>query len=292
MSRSVLLPSNARPVAVSQICYRRGTLAGMVWPDEPADWRDLQSRVCLLFREMGCEADSDVDLELPRGSVELDVRAIDRTQQPETLYVCECKNWRRRVPKSVVHAFRTVVSEVGAHQGILISSSGFQSGAIEAAHNTNIRLLSWTEFQDTFYDRWVAAMMLKLKRRSEPIFDYLNVLDDRIAAALNTGDAARMHYYGLFKRYACYAYTNQYTCMVQGDPQFPIEVPDPRRSDGGRTTFSDPREFFDVLLEWAAYAEMAFENYLELHLKANRSEQAHQGPMDAMDRAGQQHNED
>ena len=32
---------------------------------------------------------------------------------------CECKNWKRRVPQTVTHAFRTVVAEAGAHIGYL-----------------------------------------------------------------------------------------------------------------------------------------------------------------------------
>jgi hypothetical protein len=58
------------------------------------------------------------------------------------------------VPKTVVHAFRTDMDEIGAHVGFIISAKGFQSGALEAARNTNIELLSWDEFQERFFARW------------------------------------------------------------------------------------------------------------------------------------------
>src|SRR5262249_2125647 len=37
----------------------------------------------------------------------------------------------------------------------IISSAGFQSGAFSAAANTNIRLVTWNEFQEKFADRWM-----------------------------------------------------------------------------------------------------------------------------------------
>ena len=119
----------------------------------PESWQDLQGYVAQTFSEIGCQVHTAAKVDLPRGSVELDVFVIDVTTVPHANYVCECKNWGRRVPKSVVHGFRTVVSELGAHRGFLISRSGFQSGAREAATFTNIDLVSWREFEELLFDR-------------------------------------------------------------------------------------------------------------------------------------------
>jgi hypothetical protein len=44
-------------------------------------------------------------------------------------------------PQQIVHSFRTVMADTGAHRGHTISRAGFQSGAFEATANTNIDLV-------------------------------------------------------------------------------------------------------------------------------------------------------
>jgi hypothetical protein len=58
---------------------------------------------------------------------------------PSQVYAIECKNWRKKVPRSVVHGFRTVVGDSGANWGAIVSLHGFQSGAYEAARYSNVR---------------------------------------------------------------------------------------------------------------------------------------------------------
>src|SRR5213080_4807970 len=47
--------------------------------------------------------------------------ARDGHAVPPAVYLCECKFWTRPVPQEVVHAFRTVISDAGAHRGFVIS---------------------------------------------------------------------------------------------------------------------------------------------------------------------------
>lgn len=56
--------------------------------------------------------------------------------------------------REVVHAFRTVVLEAGANRGYIISRVGFQAGAIEAVHSTNIELVTFAEFQNIYFPKW------------------------------------------------------------------------------------------------------------------------------------------
>jgi len=132
----------------------------------PQTWRDLQDCVAQVFSEIGCEVQTEVTVDLPRGNVELDVFVCDITVVPHANYICECKNWGKRVPKSVVHSFRTVVSELGAHRGFLISRNGFQSGALDAAKFTNIDLVSWRQFEALIFDRWIDG----ITQRLNPLF--------------------------------------------------------------------------------------------------------------------------
>jgi hypothetical protein len=62
------------------------------------------------------------------------------------------------VNQNVIHAFRAVASDTGAHIAIIISKQGFQAGATPATKFTNLRLYSWDEFQKAFFERWVRRM--------------------------------------------------------------------------------------------------------------------------------------
>jgi len=117
------------------------------------DWQDLQNEVAQIMRESGLVAEVEKKIETVRGPVNIDVYAEDNTQRPPVIYICECKHWRAAIPKTMVHAFRTVAADYGANWGLIISSAGFQAGTHEAARNSNIRLLNWHEFEELFEDR-------------------------------------------------------------------------------------------------------------------------------------------
>ncbi|MBK5274969.1 MAG: restriction endonuclease [Desulfuromonadales bacterium] len=143
----------------------------MIFKNDPKNWHDLEEKVARIFSECGCKVDIENGLKTIRGLVNIDVRVVDSKLQHPLLYLCECKYWNKAVPKNVVHAFRTVVQDVGAHVGYVISKKGFQSGAHEAALNTNILLLGWHEFQSVLLDRWITA-------KYETLYPDLNTLYD------------------------------------------------------------------------------------------------------------------
>src|SRR6266851_2396647 len=119
----------------------------MIFDREPEDWRELEAFVQQMFAEMGCTAEVRRTIETVRGEVNIDVYVEDPTGTPAHIYLCECKHWTKAVPKTVVHAFRTVVADFGANRGFLISNAGFQSGAYEAAQKSNVELVTWDELQ-------------------------------------------------------------------------------------------------------------------------------------------------
>jgi hypothetical protein len=104
----------------------------------PRAWRALQEGVARILREIGLAAETDVLTETPRGRVTLDVLAVDKASVDQIRYVIECKNWSKSVPQTVVHAFSTVMHEVGANVGYIISKKGLQAGAVEYTKQTNI----------------------------------------------------------------------------------------------------------------------------------------------------------
>jgi len=147
----------------------------------PNDWRDLQKQVAQILGECGFETEVEKKINTARGTVDIDVFAEDPTQKPSVIYLCECKYWQSAVPKSVVHALRTVTSDFGANWGFIISLTGFQSGAYEAAKHSNVRLLIWEEFQELFADRWFERYMApRLTEEANPLVEYTEPINSRI----------------------------------------------------------------------------------------------------------------
>jgi len=143
-----------------------------IFDSAPASWQELETQVAQVFKEMGCRVGVRRAVSTPRGTVEVDVFVKDESVIPHSLYICECKHWAKRVSQSEVHAFRMVVQEVGANRGILISKLGFQPGAIAAASCTNLDLLTWAEFQNLMFERWITGAMNRL----HPLFSYASKL--------------------------------------------------------------------------------------------------------------------
>lgn len=129
-----------------------------IFDHEPADWAELQDRVAQLFSELGCDVKVGERVKLVRGEKEIDVSVRDPQTTPPSLYLCECKFWSKPIPQEVIHSFRTVLSDFGAHRGFIISRAGFQTGAKEAVKSTNLDLLTFEEHQAVFFDRWRVAM--------------------------------------------------------------------------------------------------------------------------------------
>lgn len=123
------------------------------------DWRDLQDKVADLFREMGYEVRSPHVVDMVRGRKEIDVYVVDpRTSVPQVILI-ECKHWAGPVHQETVHSMRTVVQDTGANSGIIVSSGGFQSGAGEAAANSNIDLKTWEALQVAYGNEWYLRQM-------------------------------------------------------------------------------------------------------------------------------------
>ena len=169
----------------------------------PKDWRDLQIQVEKIMKESGLIAESEKDIETVRGIVNIDVYAEDTSQRPKTIYLCECKFWQKAIPKSVVHSFRTVVNDFGANWGLIISSHGFQSGTFAAAANSNIRLLTWKEFQELFLERWFKNYMQKrLLEENDPLVEYAEPINTRVFRKANKLDKqSQQHFNKLREKY-------------------------------------------------------------------------------------------
>lgn len=176
----------------------------MIDATEPSSWQDLQRAVARILREAGVDAQEDKPITLARGEVSVDVWAKDKAATPQQTYIIECKRWRQRVPQMVVHSFRSVVGDSGANWGAIVSASGFQRGARDAAKYTNVRLLSWNEFQSLFVDRWFLNYFVReLAETSGALIDYTEPFNSRVfKMAEELAPEAKDDFLRLRKRYS------------------------------------------------------------------------------------------
>lgn len=222
----------------------------------PTDWRDLQAQVNRILQECGLTSEIEKNITTVRGRVNIDVYAEDSLQTPSLIYLCECKYWQSAVPQTVVHAFRTVAADYGANWGLLISLSGFQSGALEAAANSNIRLLGWDEFQELFTDRWLKNYMMPLLYKEiDPLIEYTEPINNRISREADKLDASgRARFEKLRDKYMLLAFSAvPFFASLLGPrvPEPPNQFMRPdlplRKSLQAEQTFNLPDELLDVM---------------------------------------------
>lgn len=132
----------------------------MITIKTPNDWRALQQETARILSECGFSTEVEKTIETARGKVEIDVYAEETIKGRRYSILCECKHWKAKVPQQVIHGFRTVIADSGANLGYIVSSAGFQSGALSAAELTNVRLMTWEEFQAEYEESWLEHYLL------------------------------------------------------------------------------------------------------------------------------------
>ena len=152
----------------------------------PTTWEDLQNEVGQILHECGFKVEVEKLIETVRGTVKVDVYAEDHSRRPEIKYIIECKQWKKRVPKTIAYAIRTVVSDSGANVGLIVSVVGFQKGAYDAVKNSPVRLANWQEFQDIFIDVWIKNFLTPtLSKAADPLIEYTEPINSRIFRKAN-----------------------------------------------------------------------------------------------------------
>ena len=115
--------------------------------DRP-DWYNFQEDICKYFISLGVEAKTNQSIKGVRTSHDIDVLVKTKYLGEEITWIIEAKDWKSNVPKEKVLALRTIVDDVGADRGYVISKIGFQSGAYEAAENSNVFLKTFEQLQE------------------------------------------------------------------------------------------------------------------------------------------------
>ncbi len=148
--------------------------------DMPKNWQDLQKVVKSIFEQIGFEAHVDYNIKTPRGSVDIDVFAIEKTSVNRNRYIVECKYWKSKIPQTVIHSFTTVMGETGGNVGYIISKKGTQSGGLDYTNSTNIKALTFDEFQKMYFEVWFVNYFIPtVKAVSEHLSDYTEPINSR-----------------------------------------------------------------------------------------------------------------
>jgi len=145
--------------------------------EAPNSWQNLELIVAKILRQCGFFAERGKQITTVRGTVVIDVFAKDNSSTPSSEYLIECKYWNTDIPQTVIHSFRTVVSDYGSQHGLIIAKKGFQSGSYEATKNTNIHLLSWNVFLSLFEKRWLQNKIRNIHQTAKPLHIYTDPLD-------------------------------------------------------------------------------------------------------------------
>jgi restriction system protein len=127
----------------------------------PVDWRDLQTKVALILEQSGLEVEVEKKIQSVRGEIEIDVYATERIAKRDYIILFECKYWKTNIPQEKVYAFRSVINDIGANNGYIISIEGFQPGSYNASNSTNLSLVTWKEFLNLFEKDWLKGYFLK-----------------------------------------------------------------------------------------------------------------------------------
>ena len=112
------------------------------------EWYSFQEEIAKYFRSLGTNAETNKSVQGVRTKHDIDVFVSTKFLSTDLHWIIEAKKWKSKVSKEKVLALRSIVDDLGADKGFIISEVGFQKGAYEAANNTNILLYTIEQFKE------------------------------------------------------------------------------------------------------------------------------------------------
>lgn len=115
--------------------------------------KDFEALVALVEKAVhnlpGVEVLHDVKLPTKyAGERQIDIVLKENRGRFTYLTIIECKNTNTKVTVNTVGAFKELKESVNAHQGIIVSAAGFQSGALLSAKDENIHLYQLSQVKE------------------------------------------------------------------------------------------------------------------------------------------------
>jgi hypothetical protein len=133
------------------------------------DGTALELHVESLLRSAGLEPQRRQKIRGARHLDEFDVVVDITSLGLSSKWVIECKDTSAKVKKDVVVGFCGRVENIGADKGIMVSTSGYQSGCWAAVENRSVHLLVTSQLEEFLGDEIAWASL----RRARPRLDAL-----------------------------------------------------------------------------------------------------------------------
>jgi hypothetical protein len=114
---------------------------------------------------LGLSAQVEHKVEGARGKHKLDIFVTGKVHGLDIRWVVECKCWSTNVPKEKALTLLSIVQDIGADKGILLSEVGFQSGAIKVVKETNVMLTSLADLRQNIKESFAESIFANLHWR-------------------------------------------------------------------------------------------------------------------------------
>jgi hypothetical protein len=138
--------------------------------------RDYQEAAATVFRSMGLEVETDTHLEGVRERHAVDIAVRSHRAGLDQLWVVACLHRRRQVAEPHVAALATIVADVGADRGMLLSEVSFQAGARRAAYRSDVILTSLADLHAHAATELLSVQLDDGRRRLSRLLERLSVL--------------------------------------------------------------------------------------------------------------------
>ena len=131
-----------------------------------AAWEQYQRQAAGLLREIGFTAEVDARLTAAHGALHaIDIAARRVVAGVDVLWIVECKHRGSPVDMGMVRELGSRVIDLGADRGLLLSESGFRSGAIRTARQKNITLTGLADLRADAADQILATRVTVAEKR-------------------------------------------------------------------------------------------------------------------------------
>lgn len=140
------------------------------------DWKVYQKIVAGLHADEDTRVETEYQYPIPgSGEKEVDVVVWDQSDHYEYTVLIECKFHDDPVSQSVIDSINGYLFKSDADKAVVVSKSGFQSGAIDRAEGTGVELLTLRQFvPETDLQEDAVRYLnldLKIRRRNLDILD-------------------------------------------------------------------------------------------------------------------------
>jgi len=149
----------------------------------PVDWKAYKQAAALPFEVLDCQVEVEKTVEGNRGDHRIDVWIQAEKYGVRTRWIIDCRHWDTPVTKADVVALRQVMKDVKGDRALMLSNSGFDSGATKAARSTSITLTTLEAIQETAELELTRTTLISLENRIIKLKQSLERLSESVQVA-------------------------------------------------------------------------------------------------------------